>query len=81
MLQVARFLFKALMRLQKGRKLAPSVQYLEELAKGDLSIKVDERSLDCPFFVNAILRNFACVAVKNMALKLAKGMKQGLSEK
>jgi hypothetical protein len=79
MLQVARFLFKALMRLQKGRKLAPSVQYLEELTKGDLSIKVDEARLNCPYFVNSILRNFSCVAVKNMALKLSKGMKEGLS--
>ena len=75
MLQVARFLFKSLINLQKGKKLEPSVQYISELAKGQLNLTVEEKNLDCPHFVNTILRNFSCVAIKNMALKLNKGVK------
>ena len=82
MLQVARFLAKALTNLQKGKPLAPSVQYLENLKKPSLAIDLkDEKSLSCPFFVNNILKNFACVSVKNMAIKLAQGVKEGLTEK
>ena len=81
MLQVARFLFKSLAKLQKGGKLAPSVEYLTALTKGSLTIDVDVDHLGCPFFVNRILKNFACVSVKNMALKLSQGVKEGLSEK
>ena len=52
LLQVARFLFKSIGMLQKGKKLAPSAEYLQELAKGELKIEVTEEKLNCPFFVN-----------------------------
>ena len=81
MLQVARFLFKSLVSLQKGKPLAPSVQYLDNLKKGSLSIEIKSESLKCPYFVHQILTNFACVSVKNMGLKLSQGIKEGLSEK
>jgi hypothetical protein len=42
MLQVARFLLQGLRRLQKGKKLAPSAEYLQELVKGDLQLEVTE---------------------------------------
>ena len=81
MLQVARFLLKAVMRLQKGAKVSPSVEYLSELAKGKLDLVIKESDLNCPYFVNSIIRNFACVSVKNMVVKLNKGIMEGLSEK
>jgi len=82
MLQVARFLFKSLITLQKGKPLAPSAQYLENIKKGNLSIETkSEDSLKCPHFVHQILTNFACVSVKNMGLKLSQGIKEGLTEK
>ena len=55
------------MNLQKGKKLAPSVQYLSELAKGKLTIEVQEDNLNCPHFVSSLIRNYACVSVKIMA--------------
>ena len=71
MLQVARFLFKSLNSLQKGKPLDLSIKYLEKLKKGNLSIEVKtEDSLNCPYFVHQILTNFACVSVKNMGLKI-----------
>ena len=81
MLQVARFLFKSIMNLQKGVKLAPSVEYLSELAKGKLAVDFKEESLNCPYFVQEILKYFACSSVRSMALKLSQGVKEGLSEK
>jgi hypothetical protein len=42
MLQVARFLFKSLTTLQKGKPLAPSAQYLENLKKGNLSLEIKD---------------------------------------
>lgn len=81
MLQVARFLFKSLVTLQKGGKLAPSAQYLQEMAKGNLSVDLKEESLNCPYFVNSLIKKYTCVTVKNMGLKLVEGIKQGLSEK
>lgn len=42
MLQVARFLFKNLVNLQKGKALPPSIQYLEDLKKGDLTIDLKD---------------------------------------
>jgi hypothetical protein len=81
MLQVARFLFKSVVSLQKGSKLAPSVNYLQNLSKESLSLEVKEEKVKCPFFVNSILRNYACASVKKMALKLSEGLKKGMSEK
>lgn len=81
MLQVSRFLFKSLVALQKGKKLAQSAEYLKELSNGNLALDVTEESLNCPFFVNKVLKHFSCISTKNMGLKLSQGIKDGLSEK
>lgn len=46
-------------------------------------MKVDfsEERLGCPAFVNQIIKYYACVSVKQMAVKLSQGIKEGLSEK
>lgn len=41
MLQVARFLFKSAISIQKGSKLAPSVEYLQNLTKESLILEVN----------------------------------------
>ncbi len=81
LLQIARFLFKSLVGLQKGSKLSPSIEYLQELAKGKLSVEVKEECFSCPFFVSSILKKYACIMIKNMGLKLSQGIKSGMSEK
>lgn len=81
MLQVARFLIKNITNLQKGKKLAPSVDYLQALGQGSLKIDFNEERLGCPHYVSSILRAFACLAIKKMAAKLAEGAKQGFSQK
>ena len=81
MLQVARFLTKSLTDMAKGKSLAPSVQYLQELKKENLTLIVTQDNVGCPHFINNILRNLACVAVKNMTLKLEEGVKNGLTQK
>jgi hypothetical protein len=67
--------------MQKGKKLALSVEYLQELTNGKLSVEVREENLNCPFFVNHILKLFACVSAKNLSLKVSQGIKEGMSEK
>jgi acyl-CoA oxidase len=81
MLQVARFLFKSVVALQKGAKLPPSAEYLQQLSKGKVAVEVKEELLNCPFFVNQLLKTYSCIQVKNMALKLSQGIKEGMSEK
>ena len=41
MLQVARFLAKSLNTLRKGKPLDPSIKYLENLKKGNLSLEIN----------------------------------------
>lgn len=82
MLQVARYLVKNLGALTKGKKLPPSVAYLEALKDGNLSVDIkDPNMLNCPFFVRKILRLQACSRVQEVGRKIQSGLAAKLSQK
>jgi len=82
MLQVARFLIKALTNLQKGKPLEPSVRYLTELAKGESTVTIaDAKDLTCPYNVQRILVLHSCNKTQAAGQKIMKGLGEGLIQK
>lgn len=60
MLQVGRFLMKSLGQLQKGKPMAESAKYIEKITEGNFAVQLKEGSLDCPFFIQKVLRMHSC---------------------
>lgn len=81
MIQVGRFLLKSLSQLQKGKPLAESAKYIQKITGGDFGVEVKEGSLDCPFFIQKILRMHSCGKLAAFSQKYVELLGQKLTPK
>lgn len=50
----------------KGKQLPPSVEYIKQIATGDLNVEIKSAdALNCPFFIGSILTSHSCAKLKS----------------